>query len=372
MTADKKIKVLVLTPNLRVSNGVASLLMNYYRQLDHEKIQMDFALYKDVSTPYYSELQEHGSNCYILPPVKKLLKHRQACAKILREGQYDIVHDNTLLISYPMMKEAEKQNIPVRILHSHGTKLGETRYKEIRNGLFAPLLVRCANHFAACGEDAGKGLFGTQTFSVLPNVIYAVKYEFDPNVREEVRSRLQVEKNEIVILMVARKTPMKNPFFAVDTMKYLQEQGLNIRCWWIGTGPLDAKVEEYAGQQGVKDIIRFLGNRTDVEKFYQGADVFFLPSHFEGLPISLLEAQASGLPCVVSTEVTREAAYTDLVEYVPLADPHEIWLEAFEKQIIRIPQRRSYTEELLNSQFSDTSARQNIESMYLNMLEERL
>lgn len=365
----RKIKVLILTPNLRISNGVASFIMNYYRRIDHDHIRMDFALYKDVESPYYKEIQNNGDKVFILPRVKNIRNHIKDCLRILSEEQYDIIHDNTLLISYPMMRLAYNLKIPVRILHSHGTQFGETQFKEYRNQFFAPLLKNCANRFVACCEAAGEVLFPGRSFAVLPNVISSERFQYDVEIRQQLREALGV-KNEIIILMVARKTRVKNPFFAVDMLDYLSHEGYPVQCWWIGTGPLDRDVEAYIRKKGLSDIFRLLGNQTDVERYYSGGDVFFLPSYSEGLPISLLEAQAMGLPAVVSDAVTKEASYTDLPVYISLSDPMSVWEESFRRQFERISNRRGYTQELNMSKFSDLNAGNRIEALYEAFLKE--
>lgn len=130
------IKVLMLLPNLRVSNGVASFAMNYFRNLNHDEVQMDFAIYSDVQTPYYEEIRKQGRRIYVLPSIKRIDLHIKCCLDILNQGQYDVIHDNTLIITLPMMWCAMLKRVPVRILHSHNSKLGETKKKEIRNKAF--------------------------------------------------------------------------------------------------------------------------------------------------------------------------------------------------------------------------------------------
>ncbi|RHF50334.1 hypothetical protein DW673_16215, partial [Lactiplantibacillus plantarum] len=110
-------KVLMFVGNLRASNGVTSFVMSYFRKLDPTKVQMDFALMNDVPSPYYDEIIERGSKIFILPPINNVYHHYQECKKILRDGDYDVVCDNNLIKSIPMMLAAKKCGVPVRILH---------------------------------------------------------------------------------------------------------------------------------------------------------------------------------------------------------------------------------------------------------------
>ena len=157
---DRPIKVLMLVPNLRVSNGVTSYAMNYFRNLNHKNIKMDFAVYRKRENPYEEEINAAGSNIFLLPSVKKEFPaHIKACLDLIKNGQYDVIHDNSMLITYPMMKIAKKY-VPVRILHSHNSKLGETIKKEKRNKRFLPFLLHQANAYAACSDLAAKAMFG--------------------------------------------------------------------------------------------------------------------------------------------------------------------------------------------------------------------
>ncbi len=99
----KEIRVLMLVPNLRVSNGVASYAMNYYRTMDHSLVHMDFITYRNIESPYIEEIKNNGGEVYVLPPVKNIIKHCQVCSSIIRNGHYNIIHDNSLLITLPFM-----------------------------------------------------------------------------------------------------------------------------------------------------------------------------------------------------------------------------------------------------------------------------
>ena len=212
------IRVLMLVPNLRVSNGVASFAMNYYRHLDPKKIKMDFVTYKKIDSPYIDELTQNGSKVYYLPPIKNIGKHIRMCAEILKEGNYDIIHDNSLMVTYPLMLLAKKR-VKIRILHSHSTKLGENDKRESRNRLFIPLLLKTANRFTACSSIAAEALFNGKTYDIIPNVIDAKKYVFSQETRFSIRQKMNCE-SKTVIGTVGRVTDAKNPFFALHGEDY--------------------------------------------------------------------------------------------------------------------------------------------------------
>lgn len=363
-----QIKVLMVVPNLRVSNGVASYAMNYFRQLKDIRVHMDFAVYRKWDNPYEEEIEATGSKVFLLPPIDRIPAHVKGCIEVLQRGQYDVIHDNSLLVTYPMMKLAKKY-VPVRILHSHNSKLGETPNKEKRNAFFLPLLLKQANAYAACSDLAAKAMFGNKAYKFIPNFIDSDDYKFDLQTRNQIRLKMGVEGKK-VIATVGRVAAQKNPFFALDVFDRLADKEEEVEYWWIGSGPLDQKVADYAGKLKHADRVKLLGSRNDVPDLYQAMDIFFLPSLFEGLPVTGVETQAMGLPSVVSDTVTKEMVYTDLVEYVSLEQPIDDWVAALERQIARIPDRRSYTKELKESVFSADSAGQRLEEYYKSLLKE--
>lgn len=361
-------KILMLVPNLFVANGVASFVMNFLQDVDHERLQIDIASYKEGNSIYNQKVKEAGGNLYFLPSIKNLPVHIDACNKILMEGHYDIIHDNTLHVSIPMMWCAKQAGVPVRILHSHSSKMGETHVKEIRNTLFCPVLRSLATDYLACSQVAGQMMFGRQKFMVLPNVVCVEKYFFNSDMREKVRQEMNVQ-DKLVVGSVGRLAAQKNPFFAIDVFEHLLRKIPNAEYWWAGSGPLQEKVKTYIEEKGVSDCIRLLGSRNDVLELYQGMDAFFLPSLFEGLPVTGIEAQAMGLPMVVSDTVTDEMVYTGLVDYVNLNEKAEIWAEHLEMALRKKTDREQYAENLKRSKFSDVGCGKRLEQIYRQFMD---
>lgn len=366
----KKIKVLMLVPNLFVANGVASFVMNYLRNLNHDEVQVDIASYKEGDSVYYAEVEAAGGKMFFLPGIKNLPEHVKVCNKILSEGQYDIVHDNTLHISIPMMWCAKKAGVPVRILHSHNSKMGETPAKAFRNRFFLPVLRSLATNYAACSQLAGRAMFEDQGFTVIPNVIQTEKYRFDPTMRKSVRQKMNAT-DKFVVGTVGRLAEQKNPFFAMDVFECLQKQVPNAEYWWVGSGPLEKSVQDYVNQKGLSENVRLLGSRDDVTSLYQGMDVFFLPSLFEGLSIVTVEAQAMGLPCVVSDVIPPEAEYTELLKRCSLQDSIEAWVEKIRNTQIKKTERKQYQEYLSESVFSDVGCGNRLKKIYERCLSEK-
>lgn len=361
------LRVLTLLPGLRVSTGVASWAMNYFRRLDHSLVHMDFALYWDTPSPYFAEIEAAGAKTRVLPPVSRTAEHIRECRRILREGAYDIIHNNSLLITYPMMLCAE-ESVPVRILHSHSTRLGENPWKEKRNKLFLPLLQRTATDFAACSSPAGKAMFGERPFSLVPNVVDTEKYRFQPLRRAEVRARMNAG-GKYVIGTVGRTAEPKNPFFAMEVFLRVAQQDPDAEYWWIGSGPLDGPLRTCIAQLGLSGRVRLLGSREDVPDLYQAMDCLFMPSRFEGVACACLEAQTAGLPCVASAAASADAACTDLVEAVSLSEGPGVWAgKLLSKKNLDID-RRVYARQMAESPFSDKQEGEFLAGLYRKMLD---
>lgn len=366
----KKIKVLMLVPNLFVANGVASFVMNYLRNLNHDEVQVDIVSYKEGDSVYYAEVEAAGGKMFFLPGIKNLPEHVKVCNKILSDGRYDIIHDNTLHISIPMMWCAKKAGVPVRILHSHNSKMGETPAKAFRNRFFLPVLRSLATNYAACSQLAGRAMFEDQEFTVIPNVIQTEKYRFDPTMRKSVQQKMNAT-DKFVVGTVGRLAEQKNPFFAIDVFKCLLKNVPNAEYWWVGSGPLEKSVQDYVNQKGLSENVRLLGSRDDVTSLYQGMDVFFLPSLFEGLSIVTVEAQAMGLPCVVSDVIPPEAEYTELLKRCSLQDSIEAWVEKIRNTQIKKTERKQYQEYLSESVFSDVGCGNRLKKIYERCLSEK-
>lgn len=362
------IKVLMLVPGLNVANGVTSFVMNYYRKIYKEEIYIDFALYSDVVSPFYEEIKAKGGRIIILPPVRRIKKHLAVCRKVLIDGNYDVIHDNTVHLSIPMMWCAKMCRVPVRILHSHNSKMGETLKKEMRNKLFLPVLRGMATDYAACSKLAGMAMFGKRDFVLIPNVVNVDVYYYDEKKRKRVRRQMDAD-GKYIFGTVARLSEQKNPFFAVCVFLHLLREMPNAEYWWIGSGALDNRVREYVNVQGLSEKVRFLGSRKDVFDLYQAMDCFFLPSFFEGLPVTGVEAQAVGLPMVVSDAVTDEMIFTDLVDYVSLKESPTVWAKHLSDAVERKVDRKSYSKKLKQSIFSDVGCGERLADIYKEMIQ---
>ena len=364
--SQKKIKVLMLVPSLNIGSGITSYAMAYIKSLNHQNVQMDFACFFDISPNTYDVVESFGGNVFILSPMKKIKSHIAECKRILREGAYDVVHDNTLIVSLPMMICARKFS-KIRILHSHSTGLGETLFKSFRNAMFLPFLKKCATNYAACSPAAAKTLFGHSEYEFIPNVVTGERFYFNKEKRDLIRKSLNVSDKK-VIGSIGVVTTHKNPFFAVDIMKLIMENNHSLEYWWIGAGPQEKELADYVESLGLSGRIKLLGKRTDVPDLLLAMDMLLFPSAFEGLGLAGVEAQISGLPVIASDSIPLDMKFTDLVSFIPLSDGVEKWARIVDSVIDKQRERRTFKEELDASIFSNIYAGERLESYYSRLI----
>ncbi len=360
-------KVLYVVPNLRISQGVASYAMNYYRNIDKEKIHIDFFLLKSIETPYYDEIKNNGGKVYLLPDCKNnLIKALKYINYILKEENYDIIHCNVVNSGIPFLYYAKKNKVPVRILHSHGTKSAEKKWKEIRNNILSPISKHYANTYFACSKMAGDYLFRGKSYTVINNAIEIERFIYNQDIRDRLRKELKVE-DKFVMGTVGRLCEQKNPKFAMKVFAQLLKKYPNAVYWWIGTGPLDNKIKEYVHRLGIEKSVFFLGNRTDVNQLYQAMDVLLLPSLYEGLPVAGIEAQISGLPMIVADTVTYEMKVANNVRYVGLDKGLEQWVN----EIINISKQTNRNldrQKFIEAGFEIKASTQKLSDKYFDLM----
>lgn len=319
--------------NLRVSNGVSSYAMNYYRKIVRLGISCDFLLTERVASPYNDEVEQNGGRIFVAPSLKKhFFKSYRFMSNLIKSGEYDIIHCHMMYMGIPFLHAGKKCGVPVRIVHSHRTQSGENLLKRAVGGALKPLIVKDANTYFACSELAGKCLFGKKNFTVIYNAIEPENYFFDMDTRLKKRSELGLE-NKKIIGAVGRIAMQKNPYFIIDIAKAAFKKDRDAVLIWIGTGPLSEKIQSAVKAQGLENRILLLGNRSDVSELYQAMDVFLLPSLFEGLPVVGVEAQFADLPCVFSDTITKEVVLNKKACFVSLKNSADEWANTVLKKI---------------------------------------
>lgn len=343
--------------------GIESMLMNYYRNIDRSKLQFDFLVHRDFKADFDDEINRLGGTIHRLPPMNPLShSYNAALRNFLEAHEYNIIHSHLNYKSGVILSKAKHAGIPVRIAHAHtgGTYRGAQFI--IRN-LMKLMIPGTSTHRLACSTAAGKAVFGRHDFKLLANAIDAESFRFSPSVRQAVREELRIQDSRLAVIHIGRFGKEKNHEFLIQCFAEIIRSGADAKLILVGDGELREDMEKRAHEILPEDSFVFVGVRSDVNRLLQAADVFAFPSIFEGLPVTLVEAQAAGLPCVKSDNVTDEAAVTDLVTSLPLGDPL-LWANEILKKR-SIPRRDTYSE-IVSSGYDIKSAAKKLQNFYLN------
>lgn len=349
--------------------GLESMLMNYYRYIDREKIQFDFLVHRQERAAYDDEIEAMGGKIYRLPRLVPWSKaYLTALNRFFDEHpEYRIVHVHQDCLSSVILKAAQQHNIPVRIAHSHNANQDRNLKYPIK--LWCRRSIpRCATHLFACGKDAGDWMFGGATYQIINNAIDTTAYTYDTNKRVELRRQLGLA-DELVIGHVGRFNPQKNHPFLMDIFAALLKKESNAVLLLVGGGEGMSQIREKAQKLGIAEHVHFLGVRSDVADLMRAMDVFVLPSLYEGLPVTMVEAQAAGLPCIISDKVPPECILTEgLVDIMTLSASPEAWAEKIlAKRAIPRTDRRA---EIAAHGFDITTETVKLQEFYLKAYEQ--
>ncbi|MBZ9636627.1 glycosyltransferase family 1 protein [Clostridium sp. FP1] len=328
----KSIRVLNILHSMDCG-GTETMIMNYYRKIDRNKIQFDFLLTNSNHCDYEEEILKLGGKIYRIPLLtkKKPWVYCKGISDFFKEHkEYRIVHSHTTSKSVIPLFYAKKNMIPVRIAHCHGSKSESGINGKIRSAL-RPFLKLVTTDYFACSKDAGIYLFGETYFNlgkinIIKNPVDSSKYLFSEQKRLEIRKLLNLD-NRFVIGHVGRFHPVKNHTFLIDVFNEVHKNNPNATLVLIGTGSEQERIKEKVVKLKLTNSVEFLGLRNDVADLLQAIDVFVFPSLYEGLGLVTIEAQASGLPCVISDTIPKEVSITGLVKCINLNDPIENWAE---------------------------------------------
>lgn len=324
------------------SGGAETFIINLFTKLNKEKFAVDFLVYEDITYFYNDVIEELGGR--VVPLSKRepkflpwrLIKRWFKLYKLMKDEKYDVFHCNCdFSLKFVELAIAKKAGVKKRICHSHNSAIDTTRVKGkisyCVHVLFRPLIAVYATDYLACSEKAGEWLYGKNfpknRVIITNNGIDAEYYSFDLDTRKKIRKNICAE-NDIVIGHIGRFTPIKNQKFIVDIISVAFNRGMSIKAVLIGDGELKKEVEKYSKDKGVSEMITFIGITNKVRDYLMGFDCFVMPSLYEGLPVSGIEAQAAGLPCFFSDTITKDLSITENTHFLSLDDAPEYWLDS--------------------------------------------
>ena len=356
------------------AGGLETFIMNLYRHIDRELVQFDFLVMREQRAFYDDEIEQLGGIIYRVPPigVRSLQSNWRSLKTFFQEHPYHIVHSHIDTLSTLPLRAAKSAGAPVRIAHSHNTNMdidGKMPFRLMSRFL----LPFQATNYMACSVEAGQWLFGETSSAhgkvrVIPNGVDTERFRFSPNRRKEMREALGIPADAPVVLHVGRFSPQKNHSFLLEVFAELLQINPKAHLILAGTGAGLASAELLVDRLEISNHVHFMGIRSNIQDFLSASDIFVLPSLYEGLPVTLIEAQASGIVCFASAgRVTQEANVSKKVHFIGLKRGAEYWAERIASA--RLP---SHSERLRGAQlvadagYDIRDVAQQMQDYYLN------
>lgn len=378
---EKPIRILQVFGRLD-RGGAETMLLNLYRCMDREQIQFDFVIHTDEECDYTKEVEMLGGRIYSMKPFRAATAfvYRKQWKNFFQEHkEYKVVHGHMRSTAALYFAEAKKAGL-VTIAHSHNTSSGSGLSAVVKNVLQYPLRYE-ADYLFACSRSAGEWLYGKKAcestrFRLLLNGIEPEEFRFDGKLRQKIRKKMQVSENTMVFLHIGRMEEQKNHKFLLRIMKELikleEEDGREAVLWLCGMGPLEKELRRQAEKENISDRVCFLGVREDIPALLQAADAFLFPSLFEGLPVTVVEAQAAGLPIVMSDTITKEVCLSDLTESCSLEEDVSVWAKkAFYAARKKEGDRTKYAEIIAQKGYDVKQNAEKLSAFYQSLYEDR-
>lgn len=367
---DKKIKVLHIIGRYP-KGGVGTFLKNMNSNIDLSKIQFDYLINESVNkNDFEIEVSKYGGKVYKLPKLSYVntFKYLKALKKHYKENnEYIAVHVHSVNIALFNFYFAKKNGIKNLIAHSHSTKSSDSISKRIRNYfLLLPVKVFATNFFA-CSKEAAIFLFGKKNFSnnkvkIIKNAINTNDFSFNPKLRSIIRNKYSWN-DKIVIGHVGNFIPVKNHVFLIDIFMEIYNANNNAILVLVGEGELLENIKSKVNRLGIEASVIFLGVRKDVNYLMQGFDTFLLPSKYEGVPLVGVEAQASGLPCFLSKDISKEIVLTNLVEFLDIRAKPKVWANEI-LDYLKTNQRNNTVKSIISSGYDIRMEAKKLEQYY--------
>lgn len=323
-----KKKVLQVVGSLNIG-GTETVALNIARHLKSKGIDCDFLVFHKTDSFYEKEALAMGCKVWVInSPSKSYFNYFRSLIKIFKRERYDIVHSHITLNTGIVLLAAKLCNVQIRISHAHFTNNGlvETPIYKIYKTVMRVLIAMNATERVACGEEAGVFLYGKKTkkISVLNNAIDINKFKFDQTKRMNIRKEFNFGE-DILIGHVGRLSPVKNHFFMLEVLRELIAKKFECKLLFVGDGEIKEELIAKINTMNLQDKVFLTGNRSDVDAILSALDIFIFPSFNEGLPLTLVEAQVSNLPCLVSDTITKEVWINKNMWYLSLEEGPTEW-----------------------------------------------
>uniref|UniRef100_UPI004055B57A glycosyltransferase n=1 Tax=Agathobacter sp. TaxID=2021311 RepID=UPI004055B57A len=310
--------------------GMESYIMEIYRHCDRSKLQFDFLNFHTFEISYAEEIRKLGGNIYYVPMKSVDMKgHYQALEEVFSNHDYAGVYYqcNNKLVSLDVFVYAKKHNVPKRVIHSHNSTQKKNAFlHRVREKLTELRMDRYVTHYFACSNEAGMWMFGKRRFRVIKNSVDTDIFFYNEAAREKIRKTYGLGE-KIVVGTVGRFVEAKNPKFMLEIFDELQKKNKETVFLHVGNGSLMDEMVQKRDTYEWKDKYIFVGNQNNVADYMNAMDVFILPSLHEGFPIVLVEAQATGLQCIVADNITKTCKLTRNMTFLPIQGSAALWAD---------------------------------------------
>lgn len=360
----KRILICGFTSNC---GGMESYVMNIYRNMDRSKLQFDFLYPYDEEIAFHDEIISLGGRIIYVPSRKKKpFKHYLNMYNLFNKNQYLALcyQCNRKLVTWEVFKFAKRAGIKNRIIHSHNSSsLKESFIHKLRETITEKRMDRYVTGRLACSDEAGRWMFQDRSFLVFPNTIDTNVFYYDPNIRKNLKNKMGLN-DSLVLGTVGRLNEEKNPYFLVEIFNTYHKKHPDSHFIHVGSGPMVEEIKEKVKEYNLSNYYHFVGITDHVNDYLQMMDIFLLPSFYEGFPISLVEAQSTGLPCLVSSNVTKSVNITGNIQFASIESP-EIWVEKID-DILKDFTRSDQSNAIQKAGYSNDKAVERVEEYFLN------
>lgn len=324
-------RILIIAAALKVG-GAEKVARDICLRSDPKIYEFHYVVFGDEFGDYERDIVECGGKVFHLdPPAKSYRQYMKALKALIEEYRYHAIHAHTMFSCGWAMLAAKKAGVPVRVAHAHSAlDTGNRLDKKLYEKVMRRMILKNATDLVACGEKAGIRLFGEKAYrergKLILNGVDIDGFRFDKSKRQVIREKLGWQE-AFLLGHVGHLASVKNQSFLLDLMPHILKQQPNARLLMLGEGDDRPMLEEKIQALGIADKVLMPGNVTNVADYLSAMDVFVFPSLYEGMPLSVLEVQANGLPCVISTGVPKDVYLTDLIHPLALADDKKDWID---------------------------------------------
>lgn len=361
----QEIKVLhIITGGLQ-REGISSTLLTFFQTMNSKRIKIYVAAVHNNDESVIKDYEKCGCSVIVFPDRKReTFSYFLTLLRSLKKEKINIihVHGSSAIMSIELLA-AWITGVKIRIAHSRNTKADQVKLDKI----LRPLFNRLYTDGLACGEDAGKWLFGNKPYTIIHNGKEFEKFHFDAQLRKQKREEYGLQ-DKIVIGHVGVFNYQKNHEYLIDIFDEFQKRNPNAILYLMGRGELMECIETEVKHRNLSDKVVFAGSVNDVPERLQAMDIMVFPSRFEGLPNVVLEWQAEGLPALISDKITRECAPADFVEFASIDESPVIWAKKMEEMLNRygdrVDQAKCGTKALKENGFDIKDAASQLESIY--------